>query len=118
MGGLYSLLGVIPSAINSLLKIELNQNFVIVFDDLERCTIELSNLLGIINWFVEHQNCKVVVIAHDEKIQENLQEKKEKVFGQTIIVEPELYKAFYMFLTEIKVTPFMSRENAEEAVKF
>lgn len=65
IGGLYSLIGILPSAVNSLLKIELDTEKVIVFDDLERCNLDMTALLGIINWFVEHHNSKVVVMNLD-----------------------------------------------------
>lgn len=118
VGGLYSLIGIVPSAINSLLKIELDPERVIIFDDLERCNMEMKTLLGVINWFVEHQKFKVIVIAHDEELGEELQSQKEKLFGQTISVEPELITAFYVFLKEIESSRFMSVDRAEAASKF
>ena len=117
-GGLYSLIGIIPSAINSLLKIELDPEKVIIFDDLERCSLELPLLLGVINQLIEHQGLKVVVIAHDEKLGEELQNQKEKVFGQTILVEPQLVRAFYVFLCEIETSKFMDSEKTEAASRF
>ena len=118
VGGLYSLIGVLPSAINALLKIELNPQKIIVFDDLERCNLDIKTLFGVINWFVEHQGSKVVVIAHDDKLGEELETQKEKIFGHTISIEPKLTAAFYVFLEEIRNSKFMSSEKAEEATKF
>ena len=118
VGGLYSLIGVLPSAINALLKIELDPQKIIVFDDLERCNLDIKTLLGVINWFVEHQGSKVVVIAHDDKLGEELETQKEKIFGHTISIEPKLTAAFYVFLEEIRNSKFMSSEKAEEATKF
>ncbi|WP_371396637.1 P-loop NTPase fold protein [Fretibacter rubidus] len=118
VGGLYSLIGIVPSAINSLLKIELDPEKVIVFDDLERCSLKMKTLLGVINWFVEHQGSKVIIIAHDEKLGKKLQNQKEKLFGHTILVEPELVTAFFVFLKEIESSSFMTSEQAESASKF
>lgn len=118
VGGLYSLVGVLPSAINALLRIELDPDKVIIFDDLERCNIDPKTLFGIINWFVEHHGSKVVVIAHDDKLQDSLNEQKEKLFGQTIDVEPQLVTAFFVFLNDIRDSNFISAEKTEEAVKF
>src|SRR5690606_35498659 len=42
--------------------------FVIVFDDLERASINLESLLGYINHYVEHQGYKVVIVANEEEI--------------------------------------------------
>lgn len=44
------------------------QNVVIIFDDLERCEIEINQTLGIINNFVEHQNIKVIIVANQNEI--------------------------------------------------
>ena len=118
VGGLYSLVGIIPSAINSLLKIELEPKKVIVFDDFERCGLDLTQRLGIINWFVEHQGSKVVVIAHDEKLDEELHSQKEKVFGQTIYVRPEPKEAFEAFLKDIEEAGFMDASRMKAACEF
>lgn len=62
----------------------------IVFDDLERCSINLEDLFGAINKYVEHHGCKVIVIAHDDKLNDELTDKKEKIFGQVIKVTPDI----------------------------
>ena len=41
---------------------------ILIFDDLERCKLELNNLLGYINYFVEHQGHKVIILAHEDKL--------------------------------------------------
>ena len=41
---------------------------MIVFDDLERCSIDITDLLGYINSFVEHEGVKVVVLADEGRI--------------------------------------------------
>ena len=46
----------------------------IVFDDLERCSIPIAELLGYINFFVEKCGCKAVVIGNIEKLKEHQQE--------------------------------------------
>ena len=37
------------------------EGLILVFDDLERASMDLENLLGYINYFVEHQGYKVVI---------------------------------------------------------
>jgi hypothetical protein len=84
---------------------------LLVFDDIERCRIPISELLGFINSYVEHDGLKAVLIAHEERLRE-LDEKsddaekydgiKEKLVGQTLSVEPEIGPAFKHFLTLIK----------------
>lgn len=76
----------------------MNSSKPLVFDDLERSTVDIKVLLGLINRFVEHHNCRVVVIAHDAKIVQGFVEAKEKVFGQTLVVEPNVQEAFEAFV--------------------
>lgn len=38
------------------------EGLILVFDDLERASIDIESLLGYINYFVEHQGYKVVII--------------------------------------------------------
>lgn len=44
------------------------RNMVICFDDLERCSIPITELLGFINNLVEHCNCKVIILADEKNI--------------------------------------------------
>lgn len=44
------------------------KNMVICFDDLERCSIPINDLFGMINTLVEHCNCKVIILADEKNI--------------------------------------------------
>lgn len=44
------------------------RDMAIVFDDLERCNIELNSILGYINNLVEHCNVKAIIIANEKEI--------------------------------------------------
>ncbi|SFO29873.1 KAP family P-loop domain-containing protein [Pseudobutyrivibrio sp. UC1225] len=46
---------------------EINQ-LVICFDDFERCEIPVNTLFGYINSLVEHQKCKVIILADENNI--------------------------------------------------
>lgn len=96
-GGLAGLLA------GSFIKNEVDLSKPLIFDDLERCTIPNDVLLGLINRYVEHHGCRVIVIAHDAKIVKSFAETKEKVFGQTLNVEPNLEEAFEEFVHSHKV---------------
>ena len=87
---------------NALIKEKVNNSKPIIFDDLERCSIDWADLFGAINQYVEHHGCKVIVIAHDEKLSEELTEKKEKIFGQIIKVSPDIKGAFDYFIKTSK----------------
>lgn len=98
---------------------------LLVFDDVERCGIPVSNLLGYINQFVEHFGFKVILIANEEEIlrkeskgkedkkdreDENKKDKesekspgeylriKEKLIGKTFEIKPEIEDAFNSFI--------------------
>lgn len=102
IGGYAALAGAAPSVVNVLLRRELKTEHTIVFDDLERCSLEPKDLLGSINIYVEQRGFQVVVIAHDEAIaKKDPAAKKEKIFGQVIQIEPETREAFESFLTRL-----------------
>ena len=44
------------------------KDYILIFDDLERCSINIINLLGYINFFVEHQSYKVILIANEKEL--------------------------------------------------
>ena len=101
MGGAARLLGAAPAFASALLERSIDYDRPIVFDDLERCSMPLCETLGVLNDYVERRGCRVIVIAHDEKIIEKLQGRREKLFGRTIRVEPQTEQAFDEFLGRI-----------------
>jgi len=65
--------------------------FYFVFDDLERCQIEVESTLGYINDFIEHKKCKVIIIANEKEIGDvGYPVIKEKVVGRTFKYIPNL----------------------------
>jgi len=86
------------------------KGFVLVFDDLERCSININDVLGYINHFVEHQGFKVIIIANEKIIlerQDSEQTKlaykdiKEKLIGETFEVKADLDGALDEFISNI-----------------
>ena len=96
---------------NALIKEKVDNSKIIVFDDLERCRVNLEDLFGVINKYVEYHNCRGIVIAHDDKLSEELTEKKEKIFGQVIKVYPDTETAFKHFIQNSNMP------NAFESIK-
>lgn len=92
---------VIAAALNAVSQEAIDKNKVIVFDDLERCEVEHQTLLGVLNFYVEHHGCRVVVIAHSDEILEQFKRTKEKVFGHTVAVTPNADDAFESFAREL-----------------
>lgn len=95
---------------------------LLVFDDLERCSkdIDISDVLGYINSFVEHKRFKVVLVANEEEItkreDEQYERVKEKLVGQTLTVVSEVDLALNSFLSLItnrKAKQFL-REHSQE----
>lgn len=86
--------------------------FIIVFDDLERSSINLESLLGYINHYVEHQGYKVIIIANEEEILAHQEQSdnfklayrkiKEKLIGKTFEISPDLNEALTNFISEVK----------------
>jgi KAP family P-loop domain len=58
-----------------------------VFDDLERCEASLNKVLGYINEFVEHDGCKVIIIANEKEIDKGpeYENRREKIVGKVVI---------------------------------
>ncbi|WP_114287738.1 hypothetical protein [Candidatus Halocynthiibacter alkanivorans] len=98
-------LGFVPDIANALLRNELKPEKILIFDDLERSGLDLKEVLGAINSYVEHKDFRVVVVAHDDEklLGKDFRTLKEKTFGQTVLVEPQIERAFGRFLSEIKV---------------
>lgn len=53
---------------NAIGRMKSMSNFIFIFDDLERCSIQINEVLGYINNFVEQSNCKVIVVANEKEI--------------------------------------------------
>ncbi|MEM8677502.1 MAG: P-loop NTPase fold protein, partial [Cyanobacteria bacterium P01_G01_bin.67] len=90
-------------------KIDLPESFkkadesILIFDDLERCKIDIGNVLGYINYFVEHQGLKVILVANETKLEDNNNYKdiKEKLIGKTFDIGRDLDAALKDFIKEI-----------------
>lgn len=84
-------------------------NRILIFDDVERCKIPLDELYGFINDFVEHSQCKVILISDEDKIDEEHTKDskykysvfKEKIIGQTFEIKPDTEKAIDFFLDSV-----------------
>lgn len=121
--------------INDILKeIEIDSKrlstYVVCFDDLERCSIPKTEVLGFINNYVEHKSLKVIILSDESKITENdnYNNIKEKVIGRVLTYKNNLSKTlpllfkkyetsnsdFYNFLKEQKTFILELLENYQE----
>jgi hypothetical protein len=98
-------------------------NRILVFDDLERCSINIKDMLGYINQFSENKFLKVIILANEEEIIKTDTNKesfsylkiKEKLIGKSFTVKPDLEKALESFIDLIpdqKVKKFL-KSNQE-----
>ena len=92
----------IPNIVMSVFKQGMKNDKILVFDDLERSNLNLRAVLGVINSYLEHKKFRVVVIAHDEMLSDEFLQMKEKIFGHTVHIEPEVNKALTQFILDIK----------------
>jgi hypothetical protein len=85
-------------------------NCILVFDDLERCKLDLQVILGYINYFIEKDGYKVLIIADEEKLitkyssdeeEYKYLDIKEKLIGKTVQVEPDVSRVFVTFVNEL-----------------
>lgn len=114
-GGLYAALGnIAPTAISAVLRKKIKPDKVLVFDDLERSCLNPKDLLGVINTYVEHYGCRVVVITHDDKLEKKFKKSKEKLFGQTILITPQVTEAFEKFVSDTKEPIFQTFANSHK----
>ena len=77
---------------------------VLIFDDLERCSINISDLSGYINQFVEHQNLKIIILADESRISDNKDylNFKEKLIGNTFNILPDFENALQSFASKLE----------------
>ena len=72
----------------------------IIFDDLERCTMEAPVLLGLLNEFVEHQDKNIILIANIAEYPDKdlFLSRQEKVVGRTVRLTPEAGAVLGVFI--------------------
>lgn len=77
---------------------------ILVFDDLERCDMEPNKVLGYINTFVEHDDCKVIIIANEAEIPQNeeYRKRREKLIGRTMVVQSAFDEALTFFISRVQ----------------
>lgn len=105
--GPFALGGFAPSLLSAFLDREVTAERILIFDDLERSRMPLKVLLGVINNYVEHFGCRVIVIVHDKKLVDPyLTDAKEKLFGQSLEALPQIEQAFTAFVAKYQHLPF------------
>ena len=85
-------------------------DWIICFDDLERSNISLNVILGYMNQLVEHNKCKMIILANEKEIGKMVDREesekilyrtiREKVIGVTIRFEPQMEIVFDSIIAE------------------
>jgi hypothetical protein len=84
--------------------LKIDDNFILIFDDLERCELKKEEVLGYINYFVEQENIKTLIISNEEEIKDNddYARKKEKLIGATFSYIEDQDVAITSILQEVE----------------
>lgn len=85
-----------------------NKKVVLVFDDLERCTMNSAVVLGMINDYSEKEKYPIIIVANESKIKDSEDEIsyyniKEKVVSRTIEYVPD-YRSLVDSIIENTIT--------------
>lgn len=81
---------------------------IIVVDDLERCSIPMSEVLGFFSEAIIEKSLPVIFIGDTKKLTEDtkFQKIKEKVIGMEFEVEPDIEEAVKSFVKELSLTDY------------
>ena len=96
--------GGIGSLINSVSQLAMN-NTIICFDDLERHSkgINIKDFMGLVSFFKEQKNCKVVLLLNEEvgdETFEDYRKYKEKIVDRQLHFEPTAEQCFDIMFTD------------------
>lgn len=79
---------------------------LLVFDDIERCKIPTAELFGFIDLLLHKYQCKIIIIGDETKYDGEEKNKynqyKEKIIGQTLVVQKDSKAAFDAFTKELE----------------
>lgn len=108
--------GTFSATLDSLSLLQIENDSIkgvkfLIFDDIERSQIDMKELLGFINYFVEHCGCHVVVIGDDNHLEASpkkvLEEFKEKIIGREFEIQPNIEEAIDCFLNEVPTSEYL-----------
>lgn len=103
-GGTASLNKVLEAAASQLEQSAKNlDGALLVLDDLERCQIPMSELLGVVNRFVEHGDTRVILMANTDDLRdEHFSAFREKVVGHSFLLASDQDGALNSFIDELE----------------
>lgn len=80
----------------------LNDKTIICFDDFERIgeNIQIADFLGYVNELIESNNARVIIISHEDVIDKDKLNYKEKVIGKTFRYTANIQSVFNALIDE------------------
>lgn len=86
------------------------KDYVIVLDDIERCSIDIEELMGYINNLVEHKKVKMILVANEREIKRNIYDNYELKLISSMSANIKF--------PEQKNNEDLSREMVKERIKY
>ena len=88
-------------------KTQKKRRVILVFDDMERCNLNITELLGVINECCENQHFHTIVVANLKYLMKTLKGDptlflmlKEKAFVQTLVYQPDYVEIIHKIILE------------------
>ncbi len=82
------------------------KRLVLIFDDIERCTIPITDILGTINHYIESKGIKAIIVANEEKVKNaDYYEYKEKVVSRTVFLISDYKNIIETIIKDYNETP-------------
>lgn len=100
----------------SFVELLLSKDTVVVFDDLERCLLDETRLLGLMDTMVESQGRKVILLANEEELRNKLaaNSEDESAGWKYLTAKEKLIWRVYPFEPDIKALAYeLFRERLE-----
>ncbi len=94
-------------------------NRLLVFDDIERSKMDIKEVMGYINYYVEHIGCNVIVVGDDDKLanKNDYKQIKEKTIGREFLLEPDVDSAVDDFIEKAKSSSKEYLKDKKDVVK-
>lgn len=93
---------------------------VIIFDDVERCSVQLDTVLGYVSNLIHSGQSKIICICAENELQGDKKKyfakAKEKVFGITTRIQPDQESALQKFTQDIRTEEIQQFVLAKSSV--
>lgn len=102
----------IEQVLKTLTK-KLDNEIIFIFDDLERITVNIPEILGYINILVERLQLKTILLANESELakKDQYKEFKEKIIGKTFLLKQDFNTSFDAFVQLINLSKTVIIDN-------